>query len=120
MTLNEAERIINPETSLEAYAECEYYGGFEGSKRWKKAVDEATIIAAQALREKSEREKGCKYCNNGKTLYQETIGTKLYINCSNRARALYFDTKSVNAAYIINYCPNCGRKLNKDGGNYGK
>ena len=58
-------------------------------------------------------EKGCEYCNNGKTLYKETTGTKLYINCSNGARALYLDTKSVSAAYIINNCPNCGRKLEK-------
>ena len=41
MTKEQAVRILDPETSLEAYAETEYYGGFAGLKRWKEDVDEA-------------------------------------------------------------------------------
>lgn len=67
---------------------------------------------------RSDIEKGCEYCNDGKTLYQKITGTMLYINCSNGARALYFETEfagvSINSAYIINYCPNCGRKLKSE------
>lgn len=54
---------------------------------------------------------GCEFCTNGLKLYQETAGSKIFINCSKGARALYVDTQSVNTAYVINYCPNCGRDL---------
>lgn len=53
MTNEEAARILDPKTTLEVYAETEYYSGFDGAKRWKEAVDEACIIGAKALREQS-------------------------------------------------------------------
>ena len=67
----------------------------------------------------------CKYCNGTLALYAETITTKLYINTQNGASAIYTESdgcpknalcalKGVpnRSAFIINYCPNCGRKLN--------
>lgn len=118
MTLEEAERILNPETTIGAINEIKYYCGFNEEKAIAE-IEKASEIGAIAIQEKAEREKGCEYCNNGKTLYQETTDTKLYINCSNGARALYVETGfasiPINSAYIINYCPNCGRKLEKDG-----
>lgn len=53
MTNEEAARILDPKTTLEVYAETEYYSGFDGAKRWKEAVDEACIMGANALREQS-------------------------------------------------------------------
>ena len=50
MTRERAARILDPETSLEAYAESEYYGGFNGYERWKKDVEEACRMGAAALR----------------------------------------------------------------------
>ena len=44
MTNEKAARILDPKTTLKVYSETEYYGGFEGEKRWKEAVDEACII----------------------------------------------------------------------------
>ena len=58
MTNEKAARILDSETSLEVYAEAEYYGGFEGSKRWKEAVDEACVMGATALREKDKNSNG--------------------------------------------------------------
>lgn len=50
MTNEEAARILDPETSREALAEIEYYGGFCGMDAVIEASDEACRIAAEALR----------------------------------------------------------------------
>lgn len=52
MTNEKAARILDPETTLEVYAEAEYYGGFGGSERWEEDVNEACKMGATALREK--------------------------------------------------------------------
>ena len=49
MTYEKAKRIIDPKTTLEVYAETEYYRGFNGVKQWKEDVDEACELAATAL-----------------------------------------------------------------------
>ena len=49
-----AAQILDPETSLEAYAQCEYYHGFGTEKQWKADVDEACRLGASALRERQE------------------------------------------------------------------
>ena len=49
MTPQEAKKILHPETTLEAYAETDYYGGFNGAKKWKESVDEACLVACEAL-----------------------------------------------------------------------
>ena len=51
MTNEEAARILDPETSREALAEIEYYGGFCGMDAVIEASDEACRIAAEALRQ---------------------------------------------------------------------
>lgn len=56
MTYKEAADILDPETSLAALAEIEYFGGFSGQETVLEAVNEACCIAARALREK-ENEK---------------------------------------------------------------
>ena len=49
MTAAEAKRIIHPDTTLEALAEIEYYGGFSGENAKIAAVDEACLVACAAL-----------------------------------------------------------------------
>lgn len=49
MTAAEAKRIIHPDTTVEALAEIEYYGGFSGEKAEIAAVDEACLVACVAL-----------------------------------------------------------------------
>ena len=55
MTNEKAARILDPETSLEVYAETEYYGGFNGSQKWKEDVEEACRMGAKALREQDKK-----------------------------------------------------------------
>lgn len=50
MTRERAARILDPETSLDAYLENEHYGGAEGYERWKEDVNEACRMGAAALR----------------------------------------------------------------------
>ena len=55
MTSQEAIRILDPETTVEALAEIEYYAGFRGEESVKKAVYDACILAVAALREQEQR-----------------------------------------------------------------
>ena len=54
MTYKEAADILDPETSLAALAEIEYYGGFSGQTAVMEAVNEACRVAARVLRETQE------------------------------------------------------------------
>lgn len=49
MTHQEARKILHPDTTLQALAEIEYYAGFSGREAKIKAVDEACLIACEAL-----------------------------------------------------------------------
>ena len=56
MTREEAAKILDPETTLDAYAKISYYGGFEGESAWQDAVNEACRMGAAALRELDAKE----------------------------------------------------------------
>ena len=56
MTIDEAIRILDPETTAEALAEIEYYNGFTGKTAAVQAVSDACVLAVDALREQEERE----------------------------------------------------------------
>ena len=88
---------------------------------------ELAEIALEALSEQERRDRGCEYCRGEKELYQHTHTTKLHVNTFGAARTLEVECvpcppyanccmKEVPArsAFIIRYCPECGRKL--DGG----
>lgn len=49
MTYEEAKRILHPDTTLEALAEIEYYGGFNGPEAQIKAVNAACLVACEAI-----------------------------------------------------------------------
>lgn len=55
MTMEEAIRILDPETTGEAISEIEYYGGFTGRTAAVQAVSDACILAVAALREQEQR-----------------------------------------------------------------
>lgn len=69
----------------------------------------------------------CKYCENGKTLYQKSrYGGRLYINTFGKARTLEVELKRcppfadccmkdipISVVFLIKYCPECGRKLER-------
>lgn len=56
MTYKEAIRILHPNTTLEALTEYEYYGGFNGKEARIKAVEEACVVACEALK-RAEKKK---------------------------------------------------------------
>lgn len=70
MTAAEAKRIIHPDTTLEALAEIEYYGGFSGKDAKTATVDEACLVACAAL-DKQIPKKPTNFAidNNGYTIY---------------------------------------------------
>ena len=77
------------------------------------AMAEKAILSAA---KRGEDSRGCEYCSGKEVLYQETCNTKLIINTTGAAQALYTEVEhgndaKTNSAFIINYCPNCGRKL---------
>lgn len=54
MTREEAIRILDPETTIEALAEIEYYAGFSGPTAKVQAVDAACVIAVSDMRAMQE------------------------------------------------------------------
>lgn len=50
MSVEQAVAILNPETSREALAAYEYYGGFHGREAGVKACEEACRVAVQIMR----------------------------------------------------------------------
>lgn len=67
MTPTEAALILDPDTTLVALAEVEYYAGFNGKEARIAACEEACRIAADALR---DIQKGpvCETCIRSNTL----------------------------------------------------
>lgn len=58
MTINQAIRILDPDTSAEALGEIEYYGGLRGKEKVLVACDEACRIAVGIMRKyQKENEK---------------------------------------------------------------
>lgn len=49
MTCEAAKRILHPDTTREALAEIEFLGGFKGKEKLREAVDEACLMACEAL-----------------------------------------------------------------------
>ena len=98
MTREEAARILDPETSMETLAEIEYYAGFSGREAVKKAMHDARVMGAKALR--SERPKGRWVEPIECGLPDEFTGVGF--DCSNCG--LWSDTD-------YSFCPNCGADM---------
>lgn len=57
MTIEQAIRILDPETSAAALGEIEYYGGLHGREKMVAACDEACRMAVQIMRKYMEEQK---------------------------------------------------------------
>lgn len=81
-------------------------------------------VALSALHAQQERENGCEYCNGRKAEIAHTHTTKLKMNTFGKARTLVTECDPcppysdccmkhipANSAFIIKFCPMCGRKL---------
>ena len=61
MTYEEAIKILHPNTTLTALAEVEYYGGFNGQEAKIKAVEEACLLACEALEKQIQKKPYWEY-----------------------------------------------------------
>lgn len=62
MTIQEAIRLLDPTTTVEAIAEIEYYAGFSGRTAAIRAITDATVIACKIMREYLEGQDGKDIC----------------------------------------------------------
>lgn len=115
-------------TDREAIVKLEEFFEWLGGISECTSCDDSIAVALSALKEREERARGCEFCNGGKTLYQHTVTTKLYMNTFGKARTLVTECTpcppyakcclkgdSCNSAFLINYCPECGRPLKGSG-----
>ena len=56
MTYKEARRLLHPDTTGEALEEIEYYGGLNGKVAKIHAIEDACLLACEALDKVIERE----------------------------------------------------------------
>lgn len=95
----------------------------------QEAVTATYVMALAALRGPTREQvekvwKPCKFCNGKTTLYQHTNTTKLFMNTFGKATTLVTECNgcppyadccmkgiSMNSAFRISYCPECGRPL---------
>ena len=94
MTYEEAKRILHPDTTFDALNEIEYYAGFNGKEARLKAVNEACLVACQAL----DKQIGAKpikydYCPN----------------CNGENISVMQDGGF--SSTLWKHCPDCGQKL---------
>lgn len=57
MTINQAIRILDPDTSAEALGEIKYYGGLHGHEKMVAACDEACRVAVGIMQKYQEENK---------------------------------------------------------------
>ena len=57
MTINQAIRILDTDTSAEALGEIEYYGGLHGREKMVAACDEACRVAVGIMQKYQEEKK---------------------------------------------------------------
>lgn len=98
MTYEEAKRILHPNTTLEALTEIEYYAGFHGEQAKRDAVDEACVVACEAL-EKQIPKKPIPYEKDSEEVLEEYSCPEC-----NAPYDVLFDGK-------LKFCPNCGQRL---------
>lgn len=102
MTAAEAKRLLHPDTTIEAIAEIEYYGGLNGKNAKIAAVDEACIVACAAL-DKRIPKKPINFAikDNGYTIYDHTIYDCECPTCGQSHRELF----------PFSFCIHCGQKI---------
>ena len=93
MTHEEAMKILHPNTTLTALAEVEYYGGFNGQEAKIKAVEEACLLACEALE---------------KQIPKKPRETRCALMC---ARCGHKITEKGCKKLYRNYCKKCGQAI---------
>lgn len=109
MTAQEAHKILHPDTSRDEIMKIEYYAGFRAEEAGLKAVQEACLVACEALEKQIPK----------KPLYKQ--GTRYKWIDTIRERGRYHNVEKwsnrdacPNCKKDIlqtNYCEECGQKL---------
>lgn len=105
MEIEDAIRILDQETTEEALAEIEYYGGFCGRQAKIMACDEACEIAVAAMKEKTKE----SMRPHGR--WEVVVGSdgKERMVCT-------VCRKQQDLTGVFSYCQNCGAKMDKETG----
>lgn len=106
MKIEEALRILDPDTSAEALNEIEYYAGFKSVDAINEAINEACIVACEALNKqipKAVRIEGIAKVKALDIEYNE-IHTYKCIRCPECGKWIV-----VNVSH--KYCEYCGQKI---------
>lgn len=103
MNREEAIRLLDPKTTRETLAEIEYYGGFSGDVACVAAIEDACMLAIEALEKQTTKYKhiGTRLTYWGKYKY--------IFKCEICGLTKEF-TDNHTAQY--KYCPSCGREIN--------
>lgn len=100
MTIKEAIKLLHPDTTGEVIMELEYYGGFEAKENVIKSIEEACILACEALERQIPKNpylSGDGYWN-GQLVYD-------IWNCPNCGKSYEVDCDNYD------YCPECGQRI---------
>lgn len=128
MTMEEAIALLNEqyETCKRIYdCSADQRKSYPNVPQFMEALDMALSALRGPTREQVEKVwKPCKVCNGKTTLYQHTNTTKLFMNTFGKATTLVTECNgcppyadccmkgiSMNSAFRISYCPECGRPL---------
>ena len=98
MDYKEAIEILHPDTTAKKLIEIEYYNGFSGKAACIEAVNEASVVACEAM-EKQIPKKGVR-------TWFETVKTH-WCSCPSCLCGLGW----IHGEGTKNYCPSCGQKL---------
>lgn len=96
MTLEQAIRILHPDTYPEDLMDIQHYDGLNGKLATLKAFDDALLLACEVMQKEIKRQKGCERCCTG-----------VYL------------TNNVSHPQF-NFCPMCGNNLNGEKPNIAK
>ena len=105
----------------------EFYSDEELREYGIKAYAYPPIVADTNVGSKLKEWEPCEYCNGRRMPYQHTRSTKLFLDTFGSARTLVTECNacppyadccmkdiSVNSAFPINFCPNCGKPLTEE------
>ena len=96
MNEREAHRILHPDTSRDTLWAYEYYGGFNGREAWRKAVEDARLVACEALEKQIPKKPTVKH-----------LGDDLEVQCpACKDYHMFIDAREGN-----DFCSTCGQKL---------
>ena len=100
LTPKEAIKILHPDTSRDALWKIEYYAGFNAEKARLKAVEDACLVACEALEKQIPKKpdlEGDGYAD-GHLVYDTWI-----CPCCEKHYEVDYDD--------YDYCPNCGQAI---------